>query len=251
MSVVEPERTIASAPAKSSPGRASSWIAHARARALEPLGVGHRVVAAHQHEDGRPGVLRADLPQCDRERLARTRDPLARGVLADVQQRAELAQRQPLLEAQQEHESLVRRQRAERVAHVGPGDRRIRRPRAGERVVVADLVAARPPAQLVEREVGGRAVQPCPQALGRQLARRPAPCPRERLLTEVLGGRRVPDDAVQPRRDAGRGAEQVLIEGRHIHRDDRRPGNRTVGTAFVTPGDVVRSRSRFPITAGQ
>ena len=178
--------------------------------------------------------MRAHGAQGVGERLARAGDTLAGRVLADVQQGAELAQRQTLLEAQQQDETLVWGQRAERVAHIGARDRRIRRPRAGERVVVADLVATRPATQLVERQVRGRAMQPGAQSLGRQVAWRSAPRAHERVLAEVLRQRRVTDDPRQARCHPGGGIDEVLVEGRHAHRDDRRRANRTQLSACVS-----------------
>jgi hypothetical protein len=172
---------------------------HAGARLLEPRLVGRRVLVAEEQQDGRAVLVGPGAPVGVEERLPRAGDALTRRVLGQVEQLPDLAQRQPGLEAQQEHEALVRAQLGQRAAQqrVAVGRVGCRRGLVGQR----PLVAAPAAAQLVEREVGGGAVQPRPHDRRLGTPRPTPPGAHERLLAQVLRRRVVADHARQAPRD--------------------------------------------------
>ena len=108
--------------------------------------------------------------------------------------------RQPRLETQQDEQPLVRRGPTEGVLdreRLGAVGRECLRRRFLQRVVLAQPS----PAQLVEREVGGGAVQPRGALLAREVGRGAASDAQERLLGEVLGCLARADHALDPAPD--------------------------------------------------
>jgi hypothetical protein len=93
--------------------------------------------------------------------------------------------------------------------------------RVGVAVLVQDgVVAQLAPAQLVEGEVAGGAVQPAPLLIGRDVPRGLAPRADERLLAEVGGRLRVTDHALQPPQERAALLVEDRLDGRHV--PDRR-----------------------------
>jgi hypothetical protein len=157
---------------------------------LEPRLVGRGVLLADEQEHERLGVAPHGVQRVA-EAPPRPCDALARGLLGDREHLAELAQRQAGVEAQEEHEAVVRRQLGERGARGAVVV--LRRGRVEQAVELLDGGdrPARAAAQLVDREVRGGAVQPRGDRGRGHLARRRPPRAHEDLLAEVLGDLRV------------------------------------------------------------
>jgi hypothetical protein len=191
-------------------------VEHARlaARAADPGLVGLGVLDRRgQHQDER-ALARRDLLVRGGQCAAGPGHALARGVLGDVEQPADLGQRQPALEAEQEQQPLVRGQAIECLPGSQPGvgigigggsDRLV-----GELDVVMDAAAP----EVIDRQVPGGAVDPCAQMVARSVPRGARPSPGKCLLTEVLGGARVAHHALQALRQR---AVQLVEEVDHRH----------------------------------
>ncbi len=96
-------------------GRGRPGLADPRACLLKPADVGRRLHVTDDHKHERRGV-RARGTVGIEERSPRPAHALARRLLGAVEQLCDLRVREPGLEAQQQHEPLVRAQPGERLA---------------------------------------------------------------------------------------------------------------------------------------